>query len=134
MAFSHHKVTVILRSVDKADTVPERNLLLRPGVSILVGRASKNEAKGMVASSDNAYIDSPVVSRKHAELTADFSGPSPLVYIADKDSMHGTKLNGNVLSDGRPRQLQSGDVLQFGADVVRDNGKPCCPGALPKTD
>lgn len=35
-----------------------------------VGRASKNESKGLVAAKDNAWFDSPIMSRQHARFDA----------------------------------------------------------------
>ena len=34
-----------------------------------VGRASKNESKGLIAAKDNAWFDSPIMSRQHARFT-----------------------------------------------------------------
>lgn len=34
-----------------------------------VGRSSKNKMKGLFASHDNAFFDSPVMSRSHADIT-----------------------------------------------------------------
>lgn len=34
-----------------------------------VGRASKNETKGLVAAKENAWFDSPIMSRQHARFT-----------------------------------------------------------------
>lgn len=70
--------------------------------------------------SGNAYIDSPTISREHAELTAT-SPPVPCVYITDKGSMHGTMVNGNKLQPEKAHPLSNGDVLQFGANVTREN-------------
>ena len=36
---------------------------------ISIGRASKNEAKGLIAERDNAWFDSPIMSRQHAVLS-----------------------------------------------------------------
>lgn len=34
-----------------------------------IGRASKNENKGLIAAHDNAWFDSPIMSRQHARFT-----------------------------------------------------------------
>lgn len=68
----------------------------------------------------NAYVDSPTISRDHAVLTAT-SPPSPSVFITDKGSMHGTMVNGNKLEPQKPHRLSNGDLLQFGANVTREN-------------
>ena len=39
--------------------------------SIKVGRASKTLSKGLHAARENAWFDSPVMSRNHAELSFD---------------------------------------------------------------
>lgn len=39
--------------------------------SISVGRASKTASKGLLAAADNAWFDSPVMSRKHAVMSFD---------------------------------------------------------------
>ena len=36
--------------------------------SVTLGRASKNEERGMVPRFDNGWIDSPIVSREHARF------------------------------------------------------------------
>jgi len=47
----------------------ERILNLNPDrTTIQVGRASKSPSKGLVGASDNAWFDSPVMSRDHAKL------------------------------------------------------------------
>lgn len=67
----------------------------------------------------NAFIDSPTISREHAVLTAT-APPAAHVYITDKGSMHGTMVNGNKLDPQKARRLDNGDVLQFGANVTRE--------------
>ncbi|KAF2634379.1 hypothetical protein P280DRAFT_474690 [Massarina eburnea CBS 473.64] len=111
---------ITLRAADGFDGFHERNLTLQPGKPITIGRASRNHQKPkLMTAADNAYIDSPVISREHALLTVHPSPPA--VYIADKGSMHGTVVNGERLEAHRAIKLQSGDLLQFGADVTRDS-------------
>lgn len=53
--------------------IPERNIVLtRMEPTARVGRASKVHAKDCLAAENNAWFETPVMSRKHAELTADF--------------------------------------------------------------
>jgi hypothetical protein len=53
--------------------VPDREITLTQQIpSIRIGRASKVPSKGYVAAHDNTWFESPVMSRKHAELLADF--------------------------------------------------------------
>ncbi|KAG7136703.1 hypothetical protein HYQ45_005863 [Verticillium longisporum] len=70
------------------NTYPERRITLnaaRP--SIPVGRTSKRVAN-LSAALDNAWLESPVISREHAEI---FLVPDPkkAVYIKDRHSRHG---------------------------------------------
>jgi len=46
-----------------------RSFTLSPAkTSIEIGRASKTTSKGLAAAKDNAWFDSPIMSRSHAEL------------------------------------------------------------------
>jgi hypothetical protein len=68
-------VTVKLAALESGPdfVVPLRFITLTKEVpSIRIGRASKQESKGFVAARENAWFDSPVMSRDHAELIADF--------------------------------------------------------------
>ena len=48
---------------------PLRILKINPTIKyIYVGRASKNATKGLVADENNAWFDSPIMSRQHAKL------------------------------------------------------------------
>lgn len=38
---------------------------------VQIGRASKNSTKGLLGAKDNAWFDSPVMSRNHAQLSLD---------------------------------------------------------------
>lgn len=109
---------VTLRSADGHDGL-ERHLSLYPNTPFTIGRASTNTAKpNLMTAADNAYMDSPVISRDHAFLTLRLS---PLgVNITDSASMHGTMVNGVRLKPHRPKELNDGDLLQFGADVTRN--------------
>ena len=50
---------------------PERRIALnRDNDTITIGRASKVSTKGFVAGIDNAWFDSPVMSRLHARFCA----------------------------------------------------------------
>jgi len=83
--------------------------------------------------SNNAYIDSPVISRNHAVFTAHADSGKPQVFVTDLGSMHGTMVNGERLPTNMPKQLSSGDKLQFGIDVNRNEGtQPTFP-SLPQS-
>ncbi|KAF1962439.1 hypothetical protein CC80DRAFT_542747 [Byssothecium circinans] len=110
---------VTLRAADGFDEFHERKLTMHPGERIIIGRASRNLQKPeLMTAPNNAFIDSPVISRAHAALTVQPTPPA--VYIADNGSMHGTLVNGDRLEAHRALKLESGDLLQFGADVTRD--------------
>lgn len=67
---------------------------------------------------DNFFVDSPVISRDHAVLSANEDGVS----ITDSHSMHGTFINEHKIEANRPEKLSSGDHIQLGVDVNRDQG------------
>lgn len=113
-------IEITLRCSDHLDEYNTRTFKLRPGDVVHIGRASKNAAKPeLMIGPDNAYIDSPTISREHAVLTAT-SPPAAYVYVTDKGSMHGTMVNGNKLEPQKAQRLNNGDVLQFGANVTRE--------------
>jgi len=52
---------------------PNRRILLdAQNPSVVIGRASKTPSKGFLAEPDNAWFNSEVMSRQHAEIKADF--------------------------------------------------------------
>ena len=63
-----------LSAVESSDSkllYPERRITLSEGnKSISIGRASQVSSKGFVAGVNNAWFDSPVISRYHAEVSA----------------------------------------------------------------
>ncbi|CAK7234924.1 hypothetical protein SCUCBS95973_009095 [Sporothrix curviconia] len=62
-----------------------------------IGRASKTASKGLVPATDNAFFDSPVVSRLHAEVTANFeNGAGP----AERARSYCAPDSEDCLSDG----------------------------------
>ncbi|KAJ4299120.1 hypothetical protein N0V90_004364 [Kalmusia sp. IMI 367209] len=118
-------IEVTLRCSDKLDEFEARVFTLQPGASMQIGRASKSTAKTeLMLSRDNAFIDSPTISREHAVLSAmntATSSPAPCVYLTDNGSMHGTMVNGEKLEAHMPRRLNNGDVLMFGANITREH-------------
>jgi hypothetical protein len=115
---------VVLRDVDGFEGLESRSFeLLVGGASFPIGRASKNTSKKvLMPAAHNAYIDSPVISREHALLSAEATVEGPQVFVTDTGSMHGTVVNGERLVAHTPKQLRSGDMLQFGIDVNRNEG------------
>ncbi|KAI8902810.1 hypothetical protein BC833DRAFT_142853 [Globomyces pollinis-pini] len=98
----------------------EKVLKIIPGVPVKVGRKVSPKT---LPDPSNAYFDSKVLSRSHAEITADKN----IIYIQDLKSSNGTFVNGvrlsdeGVLSDLRP--LKANDILDFGVDIKDEEGK-----------
>jgi hypothetical protein len=113
---------------DDLDDFTERRFVIAPNTTVHVGRSSKNATKGLLATPDNVYINSPVISRKHASFTTSLTqGIHPNVFITDHNSMHGTKVNNTLVVKDKAHKLHDGDTLQFGMDVVRDQGMTAYP-------
>ncbi|KAK1760568.1 hypothetical protein QBC47DRAFT_367527 [Echria macrotheca] len=89
--------------------------------SVIIGRASKTASKGFVEKEDNGWLACPVVSRKHAEITAHVEQET--VTIKDLGSLHGTYLNNETekIPQNEPQELKDGDIIKFGATVWRDS-------------
>lgn len=114
---------IVLEDVHQYDIYASREFDLAMDSTFPIGRASKNATKKeLMPAAYNAYIDSPVISREHAVLSANTSSGTPQVYISDKNSMHGTMVNGQPLAPNTPKQLSAGDVIQLGLDVNRNEG------------
>ncbi|KAF1830864.1 hypothetical protein BDW02DRAFT_558056 [Decorospora gaudefroyi] len=112
---------IVLRDLKRYDTYETREFDLPMNSTFPIGRSSKNATKrDLIPGPDNAFIDSPVISREHAELSANANSGRPEVYISDSNSMHGTFLNGHRLQPCIPSKLNYGDLLQFGSDVNRN--------------
>ncbi|CAG8982180.1 hypothetical protein HYALB_00003616 [Hymenoscyphus albidus] len=112
----HHQVSVTLTPI--TGNFAPRTLLLTPRDDTTpIGRASKSVVKGILGAEDNAWFDSPVMSRDHAELRLNSS--TSTVTIHDRGSMHGTFLNDNKLEEMKDAALNKGDILVFGAEVKR---------------
>jgi hypothetical protein len=63
-------VTVTLRSL--IGDFDQRQFILTPDSPVItIGRASKSIAKNILGAVDNAWFDSPVMSRSHAKLKFD---------------------------------------------------------------
>lgn len=114
---------IVLRDTKRYDAFETREFDLPMNSTFPIGRASRNATKKeLMPAQHNAYIDSPVVSREHAVLSANASSGKPDVYITDSGSMHGTMLNDERLAINVPAKLSWGDKLQFGTDVNRNEG------------
>ncbi|ETS81414.1 hypothetical protein PFICI_06416 [Pestalotiopsis fici W106-1] len=100
-----------------------------------IGRASKQESKGLAADVGNAWFESPVMSREHALLTADFDNRS--IMLEDTRSLHGTFGRNDqgrevALEPFVKYPVQAGDIYSFGADVYRGRQTfpPCVVQAI----
>lgn len=73
------------------------------------------------AAHDNAIFDCKVLSRHHAILWYD----GGKFYLQDTNSSNGTFVNNSRLpsSEAQPHEVNSGDIVQFGVDVVENNKK-----------
>ncbi|KAE9377802.1 hypothetical protein N431DRAFT_500562 [Stipitochalara longipes BDJ] len=113
-----NEVRITLKALTSNVSPAERVFTLNPDrPSIPIGRASKSVSKGLLGAIDNAWFDSPVMSRDHAEITIDVEEKN--ITIQDIGSMHGTYLNGVELPRKTPMPIDDGDVLVFGAEVRR---------------
>ncbi len=86
-----------------------------------VGRQTNTKT---LPSALNAYFDSKVLSRQHAEIWAERDGK---IWIRDVKSSNGTFVNGKRLSpenkDSEPHLLKEQDVLELGIDIVSEDQK-----------
>jgi pSer/pThr/pTyr-binding forkhead associated (FHA) protein len=63
-------VKITLKALTSNISPAERVITLNPDrPTIPIGRASKSISKGLLGAVDNAWFDSPVMSRDHAEIT-----------------------------------------------------------------
>ncbi|KAJ3214728.1 hypothetical protein HDU67_001319 [Dinochytrium kinnereticum] len=71
---------------------------------------------------NNGIFDSKVLSRNHAEIWYE----DEKVLIKDVKSSNGTFVNGTRLSEegqvSAPHELQTGDMMEFGIDIMNDDG------------
>ncbi|KAI0896469.1 hypothetical protein F4806DRAFT_508377 [Annulohypoxylon nitens] len=122
-------ITLILRPspspLSPLDAEPKREFTLsRQKPSIRIGRASKVPTKGFVGEKNNAWFESPVMSRQHAELLFDCDRTPKGVFIKDIGSLHGTfhtPVSGKEsrLDQHSLVELSDGDSLRFGTDIFR---------------
>ncbi|KAB8300945.1 hypothetical protein EYC80_002870 [Monilinia laxa] len=118
----YHQVNVHLRHIpvaknDMVNGPAARTLNLTPTQRVVkIGRASKSPDKGLQGATDNAWFDSPVMSRNHAEII--YSPSEMNIQIRDVGSMHGTFVNGERLG-GDTKPLNLNDEIAFGVGVRR---------------
>ncbi|XP_012148397.1 sarcolemma associated protein [Megachile rotundata] len=107
----------ILICRDNSHPFQERTLSLEQAVKI--GRSVARAR----ATSNNAIFDCKVLSRNHALLW--YSGGK--FFLQDTRSSNGTFVNNHRLSpagsESAPKEVCSGDIVQFGVDVVENTKK-----------
>ncbi|RVD83784.1 uncharacterized protein DFL_005561 [Arthrobotrys flagrans] len=102
---------------DVPDSVGTRSIpITRKEPLITVGRSSRNKTKNLQPSHNNAYFDSPVMSRLHSWIKCDEAGK---VLISDAGSMHGTYLDDKLLEPKLFVPLETGSQVRFGSSVTR---------------
>ncbi|CAG9800018.1 unnamed protein product [Chironomus riparius] len=98
---------------------PSRTLLLEPNKPVKIGRAIARTK----VSDNNAIFDCKVLSRNHAELWYD----DGKFFLKDTGSSNGTFINNQRLSQtcsqSEPFEVSSGDIVQFGVDVMENSRK-----------
>ena len=134
-------VTIKLTPLGHDEGQNYRVIKLSDKEKVKVGRASKNENKGLLAASDNAWFDYPILSRTHAMFTASSSlrvstiqlrrrlvGTTKIrsqeIYVQDCESTHGTFLGKQKLEVGVEYAVVDGEIITFGQKVTSGAGKP----------
>lgn len=103
-----------------------RNVRVTPRDPVILGRASKDATKALNPEVSNLWLNSPVISRHHARFScSNAADGSPVVYIEDLKSSHGTFLvrGEKRCEPGELYKITDGDILRFGAKVTRGAGK-----------
>ncbi|CAL4064336.1 unnamed protein product, partial [Meganyctiphanes norvegica] len=107
----------ILQCRPNSHPFPERTLILDQPVKI-----GRSVARARPAT-NNAIFDCKVLSRNHALLWYE----NGKFYLQDTKSSNGTFVNNQRLSKGSeesaPREVCSGDIVQFGVDVMENSRK-----------
>ncbi|KAF3286846.1 hypothetical protein TWF970_008681 [Orbilia oligospora] len=108
---------VLTPTGDVPDSVGTRTIpITRKEPLVIVGRSSRNKTKNLQPGHDNAYFDSPVMSRLHSWIKCDEGGK---VLISDAGSMHGTYLDNQLLEPKLFVPLETGSQVRFGNSVTR---------------
>ncbi|KAK5987511.1 hypothetical protein PT974_11642 [Cladobotryum mycophilum] len=121
------EAVITLTVVDPPSSMsfPDRRILLSKWKPTMpIGRTSKRNSD-YEAAENNAWIDSAVMSRDHAELRLDTQQQK--IILKDVGSLHGTFCNNTRLGQNQGHALQTGDVIQFGIPIDRghDTFPPC---------
>ncbi|KAK7423637.1 hypothetical protein QQZ08_008992 [Neonectria magnoliae] len=121
------EVLVTLTSFDPPSSFsfPNRRFFLtKEKPSMDIGRTSKRNSS-FEAARNNAWFDSPVMSRDHAQFMLDVEKQK--VYIKDIGSLHGTFKNEHRLARNARSPIEAGDIIRFGIPIERgsDRYPPC---------
>ncbi|OXG75109.1 hypothetical protein C350_05288 [Cryptococcus neoformans MW-RSA36] len=102
------------------DTFQMKMIHLPEGQRIKIGRQTNNKT---VPGERNAYFDSKVLSRLHAEIWEQ----GGKIFIRDVRSSNGTFINGERLSpegvESDPVEIKNEDQIDFGIDIVSDDNR-----------
>ncbi|ORY21745.1 hypothetical protein BCR39DRAFT_552966 [Naematelia encephala] len=102
------------------ETFQMKMIHLPEGQRIKIGRQTNTKT---APGERNAYFDSKVLSRTHAEIWEQ----NGQIYIRDIKSSNGTFVNNERLSpegvESEPFQLKSEDLVEFGIDIVSDDNR-----------
>ncbi|MCJ1397196.1 hypothetical protein MMC11_000388 [Xylographa trunciseda] len=110
-------MSVVIITLKPLDYSLERTFQLNPAKSFIeIGRASKTASKGLAAAKDNAWFESPIMSRSHAELTV-VASPER-VLLKDLQSTHGTFIGSKRLDPEVEYPVKNGDTITFGQRVT----------------
>ncbi|PHH67442.1 hypothetical protein CDD81_54 [Ophiocordyceps australis] len=97
-----------------------RHIVLdRENPIITIGRTTSKGGAEYKQSSENAWIDCPVISRYHAQIKVDLGSKS--LKITDLGSLHGTFKNGERLVPQEPQLLKQDDILKFGIAINKND-------------
>ncbi|KAL9122486.1 MAG: hypothetical protein Q9187_000961 [Circinaria calcarea] len=111
-------MTEVVITLTPLDGTSKRTLILNPAKRhVEIGRASKTASKGLVARKDNAWFDSPIMSRTHAEILLVLD-PERAIFLQDLGSTHGTFAETRRLDTGERYPFVNGDVITFGQKVT----------------
>ncbi|KAL1301479.1 hypothetical protein AAFC00_005726 [Neodothiora populina] len=118
-----HEPTAILHLLPMNGTFERKTITVPFFPDVLrIGRQTNQKT---APTPSNAFFDSKVLSRQHAEIYAERS--SGRVFIRDVKSSNGTFVNGQRLSpenkESEPHPLQEQDVLELGIDIVSEDQK-----------
>ncbi|TXT05583.1 uncharacterized protein COLE_06903 [Cutaneotrichosporon oleaginosum] len=102
------------------DTFQMKMIHLPGGQRVKIGRQTNTKT---VPGERNAYFDSKVLSRTHAEIWEQ----GGKIFIKDLKSSNGTFINGVRLSpegvESDPYQLNTEDLVEFGIDIISEDNR-----------